>query len=379
LAEAGNEPERRKVWAEMLLDALGEKGAALNHAGEPAAQAAILEEHARTMDKEIGLLGLDHGSYFRKRLELRNRLVNRLFNDYCFMEVIEDIEPEAASLATQVEQARNRHAKNGNPAMYQDILLGKLQGTVGQACGFLAATEPSWAEHGEHWLKQSEAQFPPGSRYHSMTVNYRTTLAWQRGDLTGALAIFAMLPELGKAGDPEEFRCRWPEMVAGLKARPFDAMNLLRLAALATEKGHQLETSALQIVDAALTAGPADAHPHEQIAKWLAYLWLLAGNPERAIQLCEQGRGICDRAAFAMQSIGLGILALEIAARRIQGSACEAQLRLWDRSAAELAAHGPAFAQFLEQRGGIELIRSWTMGEIGSLREIVRINPFTYA
>jgi hypothetical protein len=379
LRNAGDEAGRRRVWAEMLLDALAEKCACLNHSGDTEEQEALLAEHSDVLREHADVVVRDFVADRRRRLELRNRLLNRLFNDYRFSDVISDIEPEVNRLAEQLDQENARRRDEGQPRIERDELLGKLQGSVGQACAFLAATDPSWTDHAHEWLKRSQEHFPVGSKYFAMTVNYRATLAWQSGDLTAGCALLATQPGLAAAGHPTEFCARWPDLAGSLAARPFAAVNLLRLAALAGEKGAVIAAEHVAAAENALAVPAADAHPHEQIAKWLAYLWLLAGKAAAALPLCQRGLAICYAGDFTLRTIGLSILALDIAARNMLRQTVKPQLEDLDRRANGLVQESPAFGSFLSARGGPKNIRALTLCGPDALAKITRLGPFSYA
>ena len=367
-SDARTDPRVRREWNALLVEALIEFADCVNHLGATHEQAAIEAE----LDEVLTCQGrrLPHTQAQRRELqfEARTRNLNALFNDYAFAEVIYSFE----DVAKARQQEEEKSATDG------DELLGKMQGSVGQAYAFLARAYADWSEEARRWFELSRRQFDPGTQFHAMSVNYLTTLAWQEGDLSAACAQMNEHPRLRPIPSPATLVGELRAYVAQPKASAFDIVNYLRLAALGVEANLELLPEELAAAVVHLEPRLHPEHPHEQVAKWLAYLFHLQSDQRGALRLCRQGRAFSEKSGFTLRTIAWSILGLEAvchhAAGDLQTSLATATAFL-DRQR-ELASESAHFRDYLADVGGAPPF--FQGGEV-SVARLMRLLPFTYA
>ena len=126
----------------------------------------------------------------------------------------------------------------------------------------------------------------------------------------------------------------------------------------------------------------ADAHPHEQLCKWLAFLALCHGENAKALEMLERSLTISKELGFTVSTIRLSILGIQAIAASL-----ESDERLYARalnafraSAEELSTASDPFAAYITAFGGKEgLIETIKRRELRSAWEIATFLPFNYA
>lgn len=293
-----------RSWLNLHVHALGELAACYNHTGAVGPQHATeqqLESLLLEYGKETGLGAMERQA---RLLEIKNRNLNLLFNDYRF----EDAYFAAADLLS------SRNAVIGKDA--EDKLLGEMLGSYGQACAFMGRLEPEWYGEAEKAFKESLRHFAGGSRQESMSRNFLATLLWHRDELTSACewlpgmrhpapcedALLACLIDRLTTSDPED--------------RAFEVVNCLRIMCrILTRKpqGHADTMTVLTSLESIATRLGTD-HPYEQWWKWIGILHLLEGRVADAERCFCEAEALCDQHSFTMKTIGSSILLLRLVA-----------------------------------------------------------------
>lgn len=293
----------KRAWADMLVHALVDLTACHNHSGDTEHQ-TLIEKDLQSVFEVFGtLISITYHQRKEILLEAKTRNLNVLFNDYRFTEVIDSFESDV--------QLRETEIPEGVP----DELLGKMLGTLGQAWAFLARIEPEWAPTSRDYFERSKRHFAPGTLFHSMTVNYLTTLALQEGQVEVACREMnghTGLPQAKRADDITNGLARF---LTHKNTSAFDAVNYLRIVSVCAELGRPVEIEALKQAVHHWLPLLQNAHPYEQICKWFAYQYYLAGEYDRATDLCKKGIQICDSIGFTGQTISLSIIGLNVICR----------------------------------------------------------------
>jgi hypothetical protein len=366
--------ENQRVWANYLADGLSDLAACHNHQGNVNPQKDIETRLTTLLQQQMNLLPGTHNTRKERLLEIRNRNLNYLFNDYRFEEV----------LTTFSDDVDRREAEV--PADEPDELLGQMQGSLGQACAFLARTDPAWGDMARAYFEKSIKHFPSGISYYSMSANYLATLAWQSDDLNRACAEMNRHSGNNPVATPADLVSRLPEIMTTPNLSPFNAINYLRIAS-----AHCDAVAADVIpIDKNMTAAIWDTwktrifedHPCEHLCKWIGYLFLQAQQYESATQILAQGVSISKKLHFTVQTIGLSQLGLITVINKIRGDnqshAKHFQECLsWTES---LIAQSTPFASYLKAWGGIDQFSDILKGsDISSASDIARLLPFNYS
>lgn len=288
--------KRQGIWAGFLLGGLADLASCYNHTGAVDKQEAI-EVRFEVIKEDFGpILNMTHFERNDRVLELQIRNLNRLFNDFRFEEVPAVLEPKLIE---------REHAI---PVGERDVLLGKMFGSMGQACAFLAHSDLEWSSMARDYLEKSLVHLAGVAPYDSMSINYLATLAWQENDNARALREMSRHEGNPKFSDSNDLTARAAELIApGLAVSPFDMVNYLRLLALSADQGWRPPESVLIGFIDYLSKKKGDQHPYEQNAKWLAYLCYKAGWRSDAVTLCRSAMELCSKEEFTMQIIGLSI------------------------------------------------------------------------
>lgn len=357
-----------RAWADVQVEALDELIACHNHRGRTDAQTAledqlqqILSQHARVLSK----------TYHARRdllLEARTRNLNILFNDYRFAEVLDTFEAEV--------QVREREIPEGET----DELLGKMLGSLGQACAFLARCEPSWSEMARDYFEKSLRHFAAGTIYHAMAVNYLATLAWQEGNLDLACREMHGHPAIPKTATALELVAKLPVYTDNEKASAFDVVNCLRVAALlALQQPSAISSAVVAEIGEFWRPRLLDEHPLEHICKWMGLLWMCAGDCQQADTFLQRGVDICRKLEFTVRTIGLSIQGLAIInlKKNDNQGAAATQLAVFKGDAEHLACQSQSFAKYLTHWGGIAGLLDMIAKE--DVRGMATFLPFAYA
>jgi hypothetical protein len=360
----------KRQWADLFVNALVELGACYNHKGAVGPQNGIEEKLEDALARYGSLLSRSYTERTDLLLEARTRNLNLLFNDYRFADVLDVIDSATKERERQI------------PIGETDELLGKMLGSLGQACAFLARTDPSWTGMARGYFHDSIKHFEPGTLFHSMSANYLSTLAWQERDLELACREMNRHPELKEIEGPSELTANI--LVYGMqdKANAFDVVNYLRIAAAVSDEENVIPAEQVKELNRHWRSQAVDEHPHEQVMKWLGYLAYKTRQYYLAEKLCEEGLRISRSLGFTVQTIGLSILGLMMIVQNAAGQpkgrdATIVPFRNW---ASELAAQSEAFADYLAEFGGPEgLVQMIAEGNGEGAKEITCLLPFNYS
>ncbi len=368
--EKETSPDVCRQWSDLQAHALALLLSCYNHTGAIDPQKRVESELNALLSAHRPKMSLSYLQRAELLLEVKIRNLNLLFNDYRFAGVLEAIETDLAQ--------REKNLPEGET----DELLGKMQGSVGQACAFQARLDPSWAEMAEDYFTRSLEHFQSGTLFSSMSINYLATLLWQNGDNEGALQAMNRHPGYPDMPTKKALVSTLPDLLCLDNMSAFDAVNYLRIASSSAEDGSLPSGQGLtQIRDNWIKRATHD-HPHEQFAKWLGYLFFLSGMHKDAANMYERGEAICEGQDFTLKTIGLSILVLNaINSLAGEDSAVSAKkLKDVERSARELEEKSVSFATYLLHCGGAqgltELCQSQDKKQVA---ELARLLPFSYA
>lgn len=327
-----------KTAALYLADSLDGLIRCANHSGDTKSQGEWASSYAQAMDDHAALLG-GFSALERRKLELLNRFANVPMNDYRFDEVL-------SVMTARMEDFRARV-----PPGQADELLGKLLGTVGQAFAFKARLEPALAEKALDLLTESLGHFALGTRYRSTTLNYLTTLAWQSGDLAAACRWLSQQPNLDSVTNPTDL---WPKLRVLCEGnRFFDLANALRILAAAARQESIGPRSAFVRTDVLepVISNVSSEHPGQQILKWAAVLYLLAGQTARAESLAKAGIENASKKELTIRTIGASLWPVRCAAAGSNDRREEMRDAL-ERDLQSLCVASEGFRLYLDALGG---------------------------
>jgi hypothetical protein len=361
----------QRAWACLLVDALADLAACHNHLGAIGPQQDIQARLATLLTTHKDLLPGSHTARKERLLDIRNRNLNQLFNDYRFADVL-------SVFAGEVDR-REAEVPRDEP----DDLLGQMQGSMGQACAFLARTDTTWTDMAREYFEKSIMHFRPGTVFHSMSVNYLATLAWQVGDLPLACSEMGRHSGAPKIAGAADLAQRLPQILSSQGLSSFDAVNYLRIAASYCDQVRPMAADDLKSIQDVWIPRMTSDHPYEQVCKWLGYMLIQAGEYDAARQLLSKGVQISKSMSFTVQTIGLSLLGLIAVADKSAGNQKAhaehvAECAAW---ATDLAAQSTPFASYLSAVGGLEGLNHALSGNDGSssAATISRILPFSYA
>ena len=360
----------QRGWADLLVDALCELSTCHNHMGAVGPQQDVELKLGKVLEQNKKILS---GTYHSRRdllLEARTRNLNLLFNDYRFEEVLRVFEADVTERETQIPE--------GEP----DELLGKMQGSLGQAWAFLASRDSGYSGFAREYFEKSLHHFQPGTLYYSMSVNYLATLAWQEGDPDLACRELCRGSRFNIPSSARELVRRFDEVIDQPDVDAFDAVNLLRIIALAVHCGEDsLDVGKLEGLTERLLPRFKDAHPDELLCKWLAFLHLSVGNSAVALNLCQRGVEICRQLDFTVQTIGLSILSLQARCAAMQGGNQPidtiAELQRWT---SELCERSAPFGDYISRGNDREcLAASFENCDLETVWKSAIFLPFAYS
>ena len=299
----------QRHWLNFHIQALAELSACYSHTGAVGPQQKAEDELTVLLSKRGKDTGMDATQRQSLLIDVRNRNLNLLFNDYRF--------EEAYGLAEELSAARRQMVPEGEP----DELMGQILGSHGQSCAFMAKSDPSWFENAIELFNKSLSHFATGSYQEDMSRNFLTTTAWQAGHLDDAVRY--LIPAIGFNFTPDDamraISTRLSE--SSPENRAFEVVNCLRIAAAYSQSAtcprldiklrNDLESIARRI---------GTDHPYEQWLKWLGILHLQCGEPTKAESCFITAKSICMKNEFTMQTIGISIAILQVVTSRINGS-----------------------------------------------------------
>jgi hypothetical protein len=360
----------RRVWADVAVLACVELVACHSHTGAVESQQEAEEKLEELVKTHGSLLPRSFSAREELLLEARVRGLNVLFNDYRFGEII-DIFGEALD-------EREARIPNGET----DEALGKMLGSMGQACAFQARTEPSWSEYARDYVVRSISHFTPGTRFHSMSVNYLAALSWQCGYLDQACTDLHLNPNLPAFDTATDVFAELESLADDGQVGAFDLVNFLRIAAVHAKTAGAPERSVLMHLINKRCTDISSEHPNEQVCKWLGMLLLHAEMFDTAVSVLRTGYAICQSNDFTMRTIGLSVVGLAALTCGMAGNsnAYSAALQDFRELGEELVAQSQPFADYLESFGGLEgLVAAVKKRNLEGAWEIARFLPFSYA
>ncbi len=359
-------------WLNLEVQALAELAACHNHTGAVGPQEDAEVKIKALLKRHKGVIGLDALERQTFILEVRNRNLNLLFNDYRF--------EDAYSLAEEL--VAERRAMVG--AEESDELLGQILASQGQACAFMARLDPSWNTHAVALFQESMQHFLTGSRQDEMSRNFIVTTHWQARQFHEAFGKLPLMLDW----------CRNETDVLGslcdrvllpyAEKRAFDVVNCLRIAAGLVHDGAPCRDlfSALPSIDSLAQRIGTD-HPYEHWWKWLGVLYLFAGDVDSADRCFCQAVTICNCQSFTMKTIGSSIILLRIAGAALSAKRDVDKMRREYTSAVnDLRAQSIGFDAHMfshSVQGGLEDIALTALPGSESFWGLCTYLPFAYS
>ena len=363
----------QRHWLNFHIQALAELSACYSHTGSVGPQQIAEQQLTVLLSKRGKDTGMDATQRQSLLIDVRNRNLNLLFNDYRF--------EEAYSLAEELSAARRQMVPDGEA----DELLGQILGSHGQSCAFMARSDPTWFESAIELFKQSLDHFAAGSYQEEMSRNFLATTAWQAGRFDEAVKY--MIPTIGLDFAPEDAigaisaRLSLPSP----ENRAFDVVNCLRIAAAYSQNTNSQRLDASLRNDLESTARRIGTdHPYEQWLKWLGIIHLQCGDFSKAQSCFVAAKAICVKHDFTMKTIGSSIELLQVVANRIKGSGKLAQTneQQFNLELKKLRAQSTSFDAYMQKSRVLETLEN--LHEDGCsdskvLWHLYTFLPFAYA
>ena len=363
----------QRHWLNFHIQALAELSACYSHTGSVGPQ-RIAEEQLTVL---LSTRGKDTGMDATQRqtllIDVRNRNLNLLFNDYRF--------EEAYSLAEDLCASRRQMVPDGEA----DQLMGQILGSHGQSCAFMARSDATWHESAIELFKQSLDHFADGSYQQEMSLNFLATTAWQAGHLDDAVKY--MIPAMKLSFAPED-------AIASISARlsltspenrAYDVVNCLRIAAAYSQTGNGLRLDCRLRNDLESIARRIGTdHPYEQWLKWLGILHLQCEEYTKAESCFVAAKAICMRQDFTMQTIGNSIELLRVITKRLKKSGKTSKLyeEQFLRELDKLRTQSLSFDVYITKSKVLEMLASQTDDWRNDWRNLwffYTLLPFSYA
>ena len=363
------DPKVQRQWVDLHLYVLMLLVCCHNHAGETGPQEQIEEQinkFLRDPDVRGSKTFIERQEFL---LETKVRAVNGLFNDYNFKAVLDAIEPELEK------------RKNSLPEHEKDELLGQLQGTAGQGWAFMAHSDLELSTFSRDYFEASLSHFTPGTQYHAMSVNFLATLAWQEGNLPLACTEMARHPEMPDQLSVQTITDDFSKLMTGLLS-PFDAVNICRIVASSIRTAEDDEVVSTVSVWKYWQPKMVDAHPYEQLCKWLGFIALHQKDYSSAMTFFDRGIKICDTLDFTLNTIQLPVLGLMAITAKAAGNhrVYHQYLNDFTDSINNLPEKSEFFASVITNRGGRDqLVHAINKGDMDSAWKIARMLPFSYS
>lgn len=300
----------QRQWLNFHILLLAELSACYNHTGAVGQQLIVEEQLTALLSKRGKDTGMDATQRRSLLIDVRNRNLNHLFNDYRF--------EEAYFLAEELRITRQQML----PEDEADELFGQILGSHGQACAFMAKSDPSWYENAIELFNQSLDHFAAGSHQEEMSRNFLVTAAWQAGNWDAAIKY--MTPEIIDGFTPDNaievlsYRLSLPSP----EKRAFDVVNCLRLAAAYSQFNdcRPLDINVRNELEL-IARNLGTDHPYEQWLKWLGILHLQSNDFIKAESCFIAAKSVCINQEFTMKTIGNSIDLLSVVTNRIKKSA----------------------------------------------------------
>jgi hypothetical protein len=363
----------QRHWLNFHIQALAELSACYSHTGSVGPQQKAEEQLSALLSKRGKDTGMDATQRQSLLIDVRNRNLNLLFNDYRF--------EEAYGLAEELSEVRSQMIPEGEA----DELLGQILGSHGQSCAFMAKTDPTWFENAIELFTKSLGHFASGSYQEDMSRNFLATTAWQAGNYDDAVRY--LIPAIGLAFTPADamdaISARLSE--SSPENRAFEVVNCLRIAAAYSQDAtcrcldiqlrNDLESIAKRI---------GTDHPYEQWLKWLGILHLQSEEFTKAESCFMTAKSICMKNEFTMQTIGISIAILQVVTSRMKGSIRDTEIneRLLCLELKKLRSQSTYFDAFMQKSGVVDALESLnkdSFSDSKSLWHLYTFLPFAYA
>lgn len=293
----------QQIWLNLTIQALAELAACHNHSGSVGPQQEAEAKITALLTHYKGGSGLDALERKTFILEVRNRNLNLLFNDFRF--------DDAFSQAEELVTLRKAMIGDEEP----DELLGQMLGSQGQACAFMGRVDPSWNALAVELFTQSLKHFPSGSRHEEMSQNFLVTVLWQSGEFKKAARELPAITgwSLHENTMIESLCTRL--LLPQSEKRVYDIVNCLRIIASLLHENHVCNDliATLKTLEELAHRNGTD-HPYELLWKWIGVIYLLTGKPAEASRSFKEGQLICGRHSFTMKVIGISLAFLDVVA-----------------------------------------------------------------
>lgn len=345
--ESGDHGGIRQKWVELQIGALEELAYCYNHVGATGPQKEAENQLVGLLSTHKGNSGLDPLERKTLIMNVQNRNLNLLFNDYRF--------EEAYAMAGELIEAR-RNMIGGEEA---DKLLGEMLGSQGQACAFMGRLDPCWNPDAIKLFEDSQRHFAHDSRQEQMAKNFIGTVLWQAGQFREA--AYKLMPKPGWILRGDDLITSLYEflLLPHAEQRAFEVVNCLRiLSGLIHEGVGGIDlTFALTSLESLAQQNGTD-HPYEHWWKWLGILRLFSGDGLAADSCFYKAQAICSSQSFTMKTIGLSITPLRIVASSMLGkeSATKRMLNEYEVARAEFGKHSIGFEAYMTSFSPIKYI-----------------------
>jgi hypothetical protein len=363
----------QRHWLNFHIQALAELSACYNHNGAVGPQLIAEEQLAELLSKRGKDTGMDATQRQSLLIDVRNRNLNCLFNDYRF--------EEAYCLAEELSATRQQMVPAGEP----DQLLGQILGSHGQACAFMARSDPTWHENAIELFNQSLNHFAAGSHQEEMSHNFLVTAAWQAGRWDAAVKY--LFPEIGDGFTPDNAISVLSNRLSlpSPENRAFDVVNCLRLVAAYCQFTNCRPVDIDILNNLELTARRVGTdHPYEQWLKWLGIIHLQCNRLTKAESCFVAAKAVCVSHEFTMQTIGNSIELLRVVTNRINesGKASKLYEQQFIRELEKLRTHSLSFDTYIRNSKVLEMLASRTekwQDDSRTLWYLYTLLPFGYA
>lgn len=363
----------QRHWLNFHIQALAELSACYSHTGSIGPQQIAEKELTCLLSKRGKDTGMDATQRQSLLIDVRNRNINLLFNDYRF--------EEAYNLAEELSEIRRQMIPEGEA----DELLGQILGSQGQSCAFMAKLDSTWFENAIELFKQSLDHFAGGSHQVEMSRNFLATTAWQAGLLEDAVKY--MIPEIGSDITPDgaidalsiRLSASSPEN------RAFDVVNYLRIAAAYSQSTNcqHLDIKLRNDLESIARRIGTD-HPYEQWLKWLGILHLQCEEFTKAESCFIAAKAICMKHQFTMKTIGNSIELLQVVRNRIKNSGKFSQNvdKIFYSELKSMQELSSSFDNFIRKSSTLDVLKNsqgnWVK-DSKSIWSLYTLLPFSYA
>lgn len=339
----------QRHWLNFNIQALAELSACYSHTGAVGPQQKAEEQLTVLLSKRGKDTGMDATQRQSLLIDVRNRNLNLLFNDYRF--------EEAYGLAEELNAIRRQMVSEGEA----DELMGQILGSHGQSCAFMAKSDPTWYENAIELFNKSLCHFAAGSYQEDMSRNFLATTAWQAGQFDDAVRY--LIPAIGLDFKPDdamsEISTRLSE--SSPENRAFEVVNCLRIAAAYSQSATcpRLDIKLRNDLESIARRVGTD-HPYEHWLKWLGILHFQCEEFASAESCFSAANAICLKKEFTMNTIGSSIELLQIVTNRLTNSKKLAQTheQNFHLSLKQLRTQSPSFDTYIRASRILDLLEN---------------------